>query len=87
MFYIDYVYYFNIKGELICFYFNQFIFVLFMEMVEIVIDEIDKEGGIGVNFFFDWCRGKVVNDLFFESVMIFIFGQQGLFFVVQGKCV
>jgi len=83
--YIDHAHYFNTKGELIRSYFNQPIFVLPMETVEIVIDEIDKEGGTGANFLFDWRRGKAANDPLFESVMISTSGQQGLSFAVQGK--
>lgn len=45
-----------------------------MEIVEIVIDEVDCEGGMGVNFFFDWRVFLIGNVLLFEVVMILIFG-------------
>lgn len=45
--------YFNTKGKLIRTYFDQPIYLLPMETVEIVINEKDREGGTGGNFLFE----------------------------------
>lgn len=77
--------YFDTKGNEIRNYINKPIFLGPMETVEIVIDEIDKEGGTGANFLFDWKMAKNVNEPFFEAVMISTSGQQGLSFTTQGR--
>lgn len=74
MVYIEEAVYYDIYGILIWNYFVKFIFIVFMEIVEIVIDEVDCEGGMGVNFFFDWRVFLIGNVLLFEVVMILIFG-------------
>ena len=56
-----------------------------METAEIVIDEIDKEGGTGANFLFEWKVTKNTNEPFFEGIMISTSGQQGLSFTTQGR--
>lgn len=76
--------YFNTRGELIRSYINKPIFIAPIETVEIVIDEIDQEGGTGANFIFEWKTNQSSNDPFFESVMISASGQQGLSFTSQG---
>lgn len=77
--------YFNTKGESIRTYFNKPIYLAPMETVEIVIDEVDKEGGTGANFIFDWIIKPASNEPLFEGVMISTYGQQGLSFTTQGK--
>jgi len=77
--------YYNTKGQLIRTYFDKPIFVCPMETVEIVIDEIDKKGGTGANFVFDWKIKRELNEPFFECVMISTSGQQGLSFTTQGE--
>jgi hypothetical protein len=77
--------YFNTKGESIRTYFNKPIYLAPMETVEIVIDEMDKSGGTGANFIFDWKIKPGTPDPLFEGVMISTYGQQGLSFTTQGK--
>lgn len=77
--------YFDTNGKEIRSYIKKPIFLAPMETAEIVIDEIDKEGGTGANFLFDWKIGKNANEPFFEGVMISTSGQQGLSFTTQGK--
>ncbi|MEX1383788.1 DUF3124 domain-containing protein [Lutibacter sp.] len=76
--------YFNTKGDLIRTYFSKPIYLAPLETVEIVIDEVDKQGGTGANFVFDWKKKSIVNDPHFESVMISTSGQQGISFTSQG---
>ncbi len=83
--YIDKAEYFNTKGEPIRSYFEKTIFIRPMETVEIVIDEIDKEGGTGANFLFEWRVPINSHEPLFEGVMISTSGQQGLSFTTQGK--
>jgi hypothetical protein len=77
--------YFNTAGKSIRTYFDQPIFIAPMETVEIVIDEIDQEGGTGANFLFNWRIKPESNEPLFEGVMISTSGQQGLSFTTQGK--
>lgn len=76
--------YFNTKGNLIRSYFSRPIFLGPMETVEIVIDEIDQEGGTGANFLFEWKIKQTSNEPFFEGIMISTSGQQGLSFTTHG---
>jgi hypothetical protein len=77
--------YFDTSGKSIRTYFNQPIFIAPMETVEIVIDEMDQEGGTGANFLFNWRIKPESNEPLFEGVMISTSGQQGLSFTTQGK--
>ena len=77
--------YFNTEGDLIRTYFTDPIYLKPMETVEIVIDEIDKEGGTGGNFIFDWVVQPNSSEPLFEAVMISTSGQQGLSFTTVGK--
>lgn len=79
--------YFDTKGQSIRTYFNQPIFLAPLETVEIVIDELDRSGGSGANFIFDWQKEKQTYEPIFEAVMISTYGQQGISFVTQGKTI
>ncbi|SDE49103.1 Protein of unknown function [Pricia antarctica] len=83
--FIDKAVYYNTHGEAIRTYFDQTIFIKPMETVQIVIDGIDKEGGTGANFIFDWQKKRNSNEPLFEAVMINTYGSQGLSFVTEGK--
>ncbi|MDO7171163.1 DUF3124 domain-containing protein [Mariniflexile sp. AS56] len=83
--YIKKATYYSTHGVAIRTYFNKTIYIAPMETVEIVIDELDKEGGTGANFLFDWKIKPNSNAPFFESVMISTSGQQGISFMTQGK--
>ncbi|MBL7872282.1 MAG: DUF3124 domain-containing protein [Cyclobacteriaceae bacterium] len=77
--------YFDTKGKSIRTYFDHPIFIAPMETVEIVIDEMDQEGGTGANFLFTWRIKPASGEPLFESVMISTSGQQGLSFTTQGR--
>ncbi len=83
--YIDKAAYFNTKGQLIRTYFDKTIYLAPMETVQIVIDQLDEEGGTGANFIFDWQTKKETNEPYFEAVMISTYSQQGISFTTQGK--
>lgn len=76
---------FDTQGKLVRNYFKKPIFLLPMETTEIVIKELDDEGGTGANFLFDWHINKNGSEPLFESIMISTSFQQGLSFVTQGK--
>lgn len=82
--YIDNAEYFNTEGNSIRKYYKETVFVAPMETIEIVIDEMDQEGGTGANFHFDWRVKPLSNEPLFEAVMISSYGQ-GLSFTTQGK--
>ncbi|MFN3176951.1 MAG: DUF3124 domain-containing protein [Phaeodactylibacter xiamenensis] len=82
--YIEEAVYYDTHGTPIRNYFARPIFIAPMETVEIVIDEIDREGGTGANFLFDWRTPLTGNAPLFEAVMISTSGQQGLSFTTQG---
>lgn len=77
--------YYNTHGALIRSYFNHPIYLVPMETVEIVIDEVDTSGGTGANFLFDWQINDKAPEPLFEAVMISTSGQQGLSFKTEGK--
>ena len=51
-----------------------------METVEVIIEELDKDGGTGGNFLFEWAVKDEKNPPLFEAVMISTLGQQGISF-------
>ena len=71
--------YFDTHGKLIRHYFDHPIYLTPMETVEIVIDEVDREGGTGANFIFEWQTKPTTAEPLFEG------GQQGLSFTTTGK--
>jgi hypothetical protein len=77
--------YYDSHGKDIRTYFDFPIYLSPMETVEIVIDEIDVEGGTGSNFIFDWKKKKSTTEPLFEGVMTSVMGQQGLSLITQGK--
>lgn len=76
--------YYDTSGDLIRSYFDHPIYIAPLETVEIVIEEVDSDGGSGANFLFDWSVEPGLNEPFFEGVMISTSGQQGLSFSTQG---
>jgi hypothetical protein len=76
--------YYNTHGELLRTYFKNPIFISPMETIEIVIDEVDNEGGTGANFIFEWAVRDETHKPLFEAVMISTSGQQGISFTTQG---
>ena len=76
--------FFDTAGKLIRTYFDQPIFISPLETVEIVIQEVDNEGGTGGNFIFEWAVNPGTPEPFFEAVMISTSGQQGISFTTQG---
>lgn len=82
--YIDRADYFNTEGERIRTYFDKTIYIAPMETVEIVIDQVDTEGGTGGNFMFTWKVKPECPAPHFECVMISTSGKQGLSFSTQG---
>ena len=51
-----------------------------LETVEVVIEELDEQGGTGGNFIFEWAAKDKKNPPLFEAVMISTLGQQGISF-------
>ncbi|WNJ18407.1 DUF3124 domain-containing protein [Pontibacter sp. G13] len=76
--------YFDTQGTKIHDYLPHPIFIAPMETVELVIHEIDKTGGTGANFHFDWQKSPNGIEPLFEAVMISTYGQRGLSFTTQG---
>lgn len=60
--------YFDTHGKLIRAYFEKTIYIAPMETVAIVIDEVDKEGGTGANFLFDWAIKPKTTEPIFEGI-------------------
>lgn len=83
--YINKATYHDTKGKKVRTYFDKPIFITPLETVEIIINELDKTGGTGANFIFDWSTKTTSNEPLIEAVMISTYGQQGLSFTTQGK--
>ena len=82
--YIDKTDYYNTNGNNIRSYGGGSIYIAPMETVEIVIEQVDREGGTGGNFIFDWRTQPDENEPLFEAVMISTYSSQGLSFTTQG---
>ena len=76
--------YYNTHGDLVRTYFEHPIQLHAMETVEIIIAEVDREGGTGGNLIFDWAIPNNDSMPLFEAVMISTSGQQGLSFRTEG---
>lgn len=83
--YITKAQYYDTHANPIRTYFDKPIFLAPLETVEIVIEEVDKEGGTGANFIFDWQIKPNTLEPYFEGIMISTLGQRGLSFTTQGK--
>lgn len=83
--YIRNIEYFDTQGNKIRTYIKKPIYLKPMETKEIVIDYLDKEGGTGANFIFDWSCKNTSNKPFFQAVMVTITGTFGLSFTTEGK--
>ena len=75
--------YFDTHGKLIRTYFKQTIYIAPMETVAIVIDEVDKEGGTGANFLFDWAIQPDCTEPLFEGIQLSTAGR--ISFTTAGK--
>jgi len=77
--------YFNTHGAAIRSYFEKPIYLAPMETTEIVIDELDIEGGTGSSFIIEWKTPKGCPEPLFEGVMNSLQGTQGLSFITFAK--
>jgi len=77
--------YFDTHGTSLRTYFNHPIYLAPMETAEIIIDEIDEEGGTGSNFIIEWKIPANCPEPLFEGIMNSTVGQQGLSFTTQAK--
>ena len=77
--------YFDTHGTSFRSYFNHPIYLAPLETTEIIIDEMDIEGGTGSNFIFEWNAPKDCPEPLFEGVMNSTVGQQGLSFTTQSR--
>lgn len=77
--------YFDTHGTSLRNYFNHPIYLAPLETTEIIIDEMDVEGGTGSNFIFEWNAPKNCPEPLFEGVMNSTVGQQGLSFTTQSR--
>lgn len=77
--------YYGTEGQLIRTYFDYPIYLKPLETVDIIIDELDVEGGTGSNFIFEWKIPEHCPEPMFEGVMNSTMGNQGLSFTTQSK--
>lgn len=77
--------YFDTHGTSVRTYFDHPIYMAPLETTEIIIDELDVEGGTGSNFIFEWKTPPNCPEPLFEGVMNSTVGQQGLSFTTQSK--
>lgn len=82
--FLDNAEFFNTEGKSIRKYVDKTIYIAPMETLEIIIEELDQEGGTGANFLFDWRISPSSTEPIFEAVMISSFGQ-GLSFTTHGS--
>ncbi|WP_276166794.1 DUF3124 domain-containing protein [Zobellia alginiliquefaciens] len=77
--------YFDTHGKSVRTYFDHPIYLAPMETTEIIIDEVDIEGGTGSNFLIEWKVPKGCPEPLFEGVMNSTMSQQGLSFTTVGR--
>ncbi|CAM3378419.1 DUF3124 domain-containing protein [Zobellia roscoffensis] len=77
--------YFDTHGKSVRTYFDHPIYLAPMETTEIIIDEVDTEGGTGSNFLIEWKVPKGCPEPLFEGVMNSTMSQQGLSFTTVGR--
>jgi hypothetical protein len=77
--------YYDTHGISVRTYFKKPIYLAPLETTEIIIDEVDTEGGTGSNFIFEWKIPTNSSEPLFEGVMNSTKGQQGLSFSTQSK--
>lgn len=77
--------YYDTHGKSVRTYFKKPIYLAPLETTEIIIDEVDTEGGTGSNFIFEWKTPKNCPEPLFEGIMNSTKGQQGLSFSTQSK--
>ncbi|TYB76428.1 DUF3124 domain-containing protein [Bizionia myxarmorum] len=77
--------YYDAQGKLIRTYFDKSIYLAPMETTEVIIEELDIEGGTGSNFIFEWKKAENTSEPLFEGIMNSTLGQQGLSFSTTGK--
>ncbi|KGL63935.1 DUF3124 domain-containing protein [Polaribacter sp. Hel1_85] len=77
--------YYDTHGKSVRTYFKKPIYLAPLETTEIIIDEVDTEGGTGSNFIFEWKIPKNCPEPLFEGIMNSTKGQQGLSFSTQSK--
>ncbi|MGS0527925.1 DUF3124 domain-containing protein [Zobellia nedashkovskayae] len=77
--------YFDTHGKPVRTYFNHPIYLAPMETTEIIIDEVDIEGGTGSNFLIEWKVPKGCPEPLFEGIMNSTMSQQGLSFTTQAR--
>ncbi len=71
---------YNSVGTEVRSYTNEPFYLAPLETLDIIIEELDKEGGTGGNFIFEWAIAEERNPPLFEAVMISTLGQQGISF-------
>jgi len=81
--YITKASYYGTQGHLITDYFDHAIYLAPLESTDIIIEEVDIEGGTGSNFIFEWKIPENCPEPLFEGVMNSTAGQQGLSFTTQ----
>ncbi|CAM4271889.1 DUF3124 domain-containing protein [Zobellia nedashkovskayae] len=77
--------YFDTHGKPVRTYFDHPIYLAPMETTEIIIDEVDIEGGTGSNFLIEWKVPKGCPEPLFEGIMNSTMSQQGLSFTTQAR--
>ncbi|WP_116125864.1 DUF3124 domain-containing protein [Lewinella sp. IMCC34183] len=76
--------YYGTGGELVRNYFADPIYLRPQETVAIIIDNHDREGGTGDNFYFEWAVPAGLHEPLLEGVFISTYGQQGISFTTRG---
>ena len=71
---------YNSAGSLIKSYLKNPVYVKPLETIDVVIEEMETEGGTGGNFIFDWAIIDERNPPLIEAVMISTLGAQGISF-------
>ena len=73
------------SGETVKNFLEYPVFLKPLETIEVIIEELDEQGGTGGNFIFEWAVKDEKNPPLFEAVMISTLGQQGISFTSRAE--
>ncbi len=84
---VDSARYYNNEGALLTEYLEQALILPPLASKALVVDQLDREGGIGANFIVDWTASRSVSAPVIEAVMIGEAGTQGVAFISAGRVI
>jgi len=84
---VDSARYYNNEGVLLTEYLEEALVLPPLASKALLVEQFDREGGIGANFIVDWTASRSVSAPVIEAVMIGEAGTQGVAFISAGRVI